>query len=104
MRRGMADSGHRQADTPGHRVPMTRGYAWSLFAIAFALMVVDYVDRQVVVSMFPNLKAEWGLTDRQLGGLVSVISIAVALGTVPLSVLADRWGQARSIGLMALVW
>jgi hypothetical protein len=25
---------------------------WSVFGILFALMIVDYVDRQVVVSMF----------------------------------------------------
>ena len=30
----------------------SRLYVWSVFAILFLLMVVDYVDRQVVVSMF----------------------------------------------------
>ena len=75
-----------------------------MFAIIFALMVVDYVDRQVVVSMFPHLKAQWGLSDGQLGGLVSIVSITVALGTVPLSLLADRWSRVKSIFLMALVW
>jgi MFS family permease len=70
----------------------------------FALMVVDYVDRQVVVSMFPHLKAYWDLSDGQLGALVSIVSITVALGTVPLSLLADRWSRVKSIFLMALVW
>jgi MFS family permease len=81
-----------------------RRYAWSVFAIVFALMVVDYIDRQVVVSMFPHLKAQWDLSDRQLGGLVSIVSITVALGTIPLSLLADRWSRVKSIFLMALVW
>ena len=67
-------------------------------------MVVDYVDRQVVVSMFPHLKAQWDLSDSQLGGLVSVVSITVALGAVPLSLLADRWSRVKSIFLMVLVW
>jgi predicted MFS family arabinose efflux permease len=67
-------------------------------------MVVDYLDRQVVVSMFPHLKAQWNLSDSQLGGLVSIVSIAVALGAVPLSLLADRWGRVKSIFLMVLVW
>src|SRR5206468_8093226 len=77
--------------------PAPRRYAWTVFAVVFALMVVDYVDRQVVVSMFPHLKAQWDLSDAQLGGLVSVVSIAVALGTVPLSLLADRWSRVKSI-------
>jgi len=86
------------------RRPAPRRYAWSVFAIIFALMVVDYVDRQVVVSMFPHLKAEWSLSDSQLGGLVSIVSITVALGAVPLSLLADRWSRVKSIFLMAMVW
>ena len=94
---------HVDYDPAQHR-PAPRRYAWSVFAVVFALMVVDYIDRQVVVSMFPHLKAAWSLSDGQLGGLVSVVSIIVALGTVPLSLLADRWSRVKSIFLMALVW
>src|SRR4030095_3035218 len=90
-------------DPAAHR-PAPRRYAWSVFAILFALMVVDYVDRQVVVSMFPHLKAQWNLSDSQLGGLVSIVSITVALGAVPLSLLADRWSRVKSIFIMVLVW
>lgn len=100
----MAISLHDVAYDPvGHR-PAPRRYAWSVFAIVFALMVVDYVDRQVVVSMFAHLKRQWDLSDRQLGALVSVVSVTVALGAVPLSLLADRWSRVKSIFLMALVW
>lgn len=86
-----------------YRLPPRRT-AWMVFGLLFALMVADYVDRQVVVSMFPHLKAQWNLTDGQLGGLVSIVSITVALGTVPLSLLADRWSRVKSIFLMAVLW
>ena len=49
-------SHHYEYDPAEHRLAPRR-YAWTVFAILFALMVVDYVDRQVVVSMFPHLKA-----------------------------------------------
>src|SRR3954447_14597670 len=75
---------HVEYDPAQHRLPPRR-YAWMVFGIVFALMVMDYVDRQVVVSMFPHLKSQWHLSDKQLGALVSVVSIAVALATVPLS-------------------
>jgi len=94
---------HVAFDPEDHR-PAPRRYAWSVFAILFALMVVDYIDRQVVVSMFSHLKAQWDLSDSQLGGLVSIVSITVALGAVPLSLLADRWSRVKSVFLMALVW
>ncbi len=89
---------------PADQRPALRRYAWSVFAILFALMVVDYVDRQVVVSMFSHLKEQWDLSDRQLGGLVSIVSVTVALGALPLSLLADRWSRVKSIFLMAIVW
>jgi len=94
---------HVTFDAASQPLPPRR-HAWAVFAVVFLLMVVDYVDRQVVVSMFPHLKAHWQLSDAELGGLVSVISITVALGTVPLSLLADRWSRVKSIFLMALVW
>ena len=48
--------------------------------MTLALMIFDYIDRQVIVSLFPYLKAEWGLSDKQLGALVSVVSVTVARG------------------------
>ncbi|MGH6624090.1 MAG: MFS transporter, partial [Burkholderiaceae bacterium] len=95
---------HHIAFESTEQSPVSRRYAWWVFAILVALMVVDYVDRQVVVSMFPHLKKQWDLSDSQLGGLVSIVSIIVALGTVPLSLLADRWSRVKSIFLMVLIW
>ncbi len=60
-----------------------RGQAWFAFAMTFALMLFDYIDRQVIVSLFPHIKTEWGLSDKQLGGLVSVVSLTVAIGALP---------------------
>jgi MFS transporter, Spinster family, sphingosine-1-phosphate transporter len=84
--------------------PAPRRYAWMVFGILFLLMIVDYVDRQVIVSMFSHLKAEWDLSDSQLGALVSIVSVTVAIGAVPLSILADRWSRVKSIFFMALAW
>ena len=59
---------HDAADNIG----VSRRYAWAVFALLFALMVLDHVDRQIVVSLLPQLKGEWALSDTQLGGLVSI--------------------------------
>jgi predicted MFS family arabinose efflux permease len=81
-----------------------RGPAWFAFAMTLALMVVDYVDRQVIVSLFPYMKADWGLSDKQLGALVSVVSLTVALGALPVALFADRASRVKSIAVMAGVW
>jgi MFS family permease len=82
----------------------SRVYAWSVFALTFGLMLSDYLSRQMIGAVFPALKAEWALSDSQLGLLVSVVSIVVGVLTVPISLLADRWGRVRSITVMAFVW
>ena len=75
-----------------------------VFAAAFALMVLDFADRQVVVATFPALQNEWGLSDAQLGALVSVVSVTVGLGAFPAALLVDRWSRVRAIALMGTVW
>ena len=85
-------------------VPVRRSYALYVFALCFTLMLLDYMARQVVVSMFPVLKAQWTLTDAKLGALVSVVSLAVGVLSVPLAVVADRYSRVKAIAAMAIVW
>ena len=80
------------------------GAAWFAFAMTVALMIFDYVDRQVIVSLFPHLKAEWNLSDKQLGALVSIVSITVAIGGIPVALFADRVSRVKSIVAMAGAW
>jgi MFS transporter, Spinster family, sphingosine-1-phosphate transporter len=81
-----------------------RGAAWFAYAMTVALMIFDYVDRQVIVSMFPMLKAEWNLSDKELGLLVSVISITVAAFGIPVAWIADRVSRVKSVVVMAVLW
>ena len=79
-------------------------YSWLVFALTFGLLISDYMARQVLNAVFPLLKAEWALSDTQLGALSGVVALLVGLLTFPLSLLADRWGRVRSITLMAVLW
>ncbi|BCQ26269.1 MFS transporter [Caballeronia sp. NK8] len=81
-----------------------RRQAWFAFAMTFALMLFDFIDRQVIVSLFPHIKSEWGLSDKQLGSLVSIVSIVVAAGGIPVALVADRKGRVKSIIVMAIAW
>src|SRR6187397_1400087 len=83
------------------RIP---GYAWVVFALTFGLLISDYMARQVLNAVFPLLKAEWSLSDGQLGLLSGVVAIMVGLLTFPLSLIADRWGRVKSLTAMAVLW
>lgn len=79
-------------------------YAWLVFALSFGLLISDYMARQVLNAVFPLLKAEWSLSDGQLGLLSGVVAIMVGVLTFPLSLAADRWGRVRSLTVMAVLW
>src|SRR5690349_8280671 len=99
-------------ETNMHDLPLSErdGYlstpraAWFAFAMTVGLMVFDYVDRQIIVSLFPHLKEEWGLSDTQLGALVSVVSFTVAIAGIPVALIADRMSRVKSIVVMATAW
>ena len=86
------------------QIQVSRKKAWFAFAMLFLLMLSDYIDRQIIVSLFPHIKEEWNLSDKQLGALVSIISIVVALGSLPVALLADRFGRVKSIVAMGTIW
>lgn len=82
----------------------TTFYGWIVFALSFGLLISDYMARQVLNAVFPLLKAEWALSDAELGLLSGVVALMVGLLTFPLSLAADRWGRVRSLALMAALW
>lgn len=84
--------------------PRTTAYAWLVFSLSFGLLISDYMARQVLNAVFPMLKAEWSLSDSQLGLLSGIVAVMVGLLTFPLSLAADRWGRVRSLTLMAILW
>jgi len=92
------------------KAPPPEGYLFSkaytsyVFLLLWLLYFFDYVDRMVVVSLFPFLKADWGLTDAQCGALVSAVYWAIILFSFPISIVIDRWSRKKSIGIMAVLW
>jgi MFS family permease len=89
---------------PAERTPSPRVFAWVVFALTLALLLSDYMSRQVLNAVFPLLKAEWQLSDTQLGSLSGIVALMVGVLTFPLSLLADRWGRVNSLTVMALLW
>ncbi|MFE1289930.1 MFS transporter [Streptomyces sp. NPDC058751] len=83
---------------------MSRRYAWVVFALSFGLLLSDYMSRQVLNAVFPDLKSEWLLSDARLGTLSSIVALMVGLLTFPMSLIADRWGRVKSLLLAAVMW
>jgi MFS family permease len=82
----------------------SKGYTNYIFILLFLLYMFDYIDRMVIASLFPFLKADWNLTDTQCGLLSSAVYWSIVLFTFPISILVDRWSRRKTIGIMAVVW
>ena len=75
-----------------------------LFIILFLLNLFNYIDRQVLYSVFPLLQADLHLTDGQLGLLASVF-MGVYMCYAPfMGYLADRFKRPILISVSALLW
>ncbi len=83
---------------------MTNKQPWTIFWLLFGLYMFDYMDRMVIVSLFPFLKQDMGLTDAQCGLLVSSVYWSILIFSFPVSILVDRWSRTKSISIMAALW
>ena len=84
--------------------PISRKYSYYVFSLLFLLYMFDYIDRMIIASLFPFIKADWNLTDAQCGMLISAVYWSIIFFTLPISILIDRWSRKKSIGIMALIW
>lgn len=90
---------------PGQTVwPIGKKAAFYSWLVIFLLGILDLADRQVLAALLPYLEAEFKLTDTQLGLLISVVNIGLAVFAIPAGYLIDKWSRKKMITLMATVW
>lgn len=84
--------------------PIGKKKAYYTLFVVLLLGILDFVDRQVLVSLFPYLKTEFQLSDTQLGLLVSIVNISLAVLALPSSYFIDRWSRKKMIFVMGAIW
>lgn len=65
---------------------------------------VNYVDRQVIFSLFPAIRHDFGLSYQQLGYLATAFTVVLSLSTFPLGMVADRLSRRSVISAGVLFW
>jgi len=79
-------------------------YAWLLVGLLWVVAFLNYVDRQVIFSLFPLLEKEFHLTGGQLGLLSTVFVWVYGLVGPFTGYLGDRVGRVRMIVASLLIW
>jgi predicted MFS family arabinose efflux permease len=85
--------------------PRNRTY---ILVIMTLIYVVNYLDRQILAILMPQIKVEFGLNYREIGYLIGpAFAIVYAVLGVPLGVIADRVSRrnliAASLAIFSLM-
>ena len=82
----------------------SRRAAWAMVALLWFVVLLNYLDRQVIFSLFPLLRSDLHLSDAELGLVSSSFLWVYALASPLAGFLSDRLGHRRLVLFSLLVW
>src|SRR5260370_14784367 len=77
---------------------------WLLVALLWGVALLNYLDRQVIFSLFPLLERDLHAGSFELGLISTVFLWAYGLLSPFGGYLSDRWGRVRIILASLIVW
>jgi ACS family hexuronate transporter-like MFS transporter len=80
------------------------GYRWVICALLFFAATVNYMDRQVLGLLKPNLQAELGWDEIAYSNVVFWFQAAYAVGLVAVGRLMDGLGMRLGLSLAVSFW
>jgi ACS family hexuronate transporter-like MFS transporter len=85
--------------------PVKRGYyRWTICALLFFATTINYIDRQVLGILAPDLQREIGWNEIDYGNIVMAFQAAYALGMVVIGRLLDKFGTKLGFTIAITVW
>lgn len=79
-------------------------YPWVLVGLLWVVALLNYLDRQVIFSVFPLLATDLGLSNVQLGLLTTVFLWTYGGLSIVAGHLGDRFDRARMVQFSLWVW
>ena len=82
----------------------TGGYRWTVCALLFFATTINYIDRQVLGILAPELQKIIGWSESEYGYIVTAFQTAYALGLLLFGRFIDRFGTRVGYSVAMLVW
>src|SRR5215469_7464660 len=79
-------------------------FRWRICALLFAATTINYVDRQVLGVLAPDLGRIIGWNELQYGYIVAAFQAAYAIGLVGAGAIVDRLGTRLGYALAIGTW
>jgi MFS transporter, Spinster family, sphingosine-1-phosphate transporter len=83
---------------------LSRLWPWLLLVLLWGVALLNYLDRQVIFSIFPLLQRDLQATSIQLGLTGSVFLLTYGLMSPFAGLAADKFGQGRIIVASLIIW
>ena len=83
--------------------PQARAWAWVVCWLMFASTTLNYMDRQAIAIVGPQIKGEYHLSNSDFGWVLASFAMTYALFQVPAGYLVDRWSP-RWVYAGAVAW
>jgi ACS family hexuronate transporter-like MFS transporter len=82
----------------------TGAYRWRICALLLFATTINYMDRQVLGVLAPDLQARLGWTEIEYGYIVTAFQAAYAIGLLSAGAIIDRVGTRIGYALAISVW
>lgn len=82
--------------------PFSR-FQWLVFALCFAIVLIDGFDTAAIGYIAPSLMSEWGVAKSALAPVLSAALFGLAAGALASGPLADRFGRKAVLVASVLV-
>jgi MFS transporter, Spinster family, sphingosine-1-phosphate transporter len=83
---------------------MTKRYAWYVLLILTLINFINYVDRQIIISLGLFIRRDLQLTYTGFGWLITAFMLIHSLTSLPLGMLSDRWVRRKVIAFGVWGW
>lgn len=80
------------------------GRRWTVVALAFAAIMLNYVDRQVIALLKPTLQAQFGWSNSQYSHMASAFQLSAAVAFLGSGWFVDRIGLRRGFAIGVGAW
>ena len=93
----MSAAGRPEAVLPGR-------FRWVICALLFAATALNYVDRQIIAILQPQLASQFHWTETSYANIVFSFQLAYALGYIGFGPLVDRLGARAGYAVAVGFW
>jgi ACS family hexuronate transporter-like MFS transporter len=77
---------------------------WVVLALLFAIIVINFMDRQTMSMLAPVLRSVLHLSNTAYGRIVAALQFGMMSCEFPIGWMMDRWGARLGLTAAALIW